>query len=351
MKTLKLILVVQFLVILLLCLFRIGFPLPGKNTGDFEKGTEGWGVLDKSVASVSQVRDPTQIHDGKGSLRFDYEFKKGKLPVCGTKNLNMKGKKAIKFWVKSKDASALAVVIREKNNSNFVYPVALGQGDTWKEVAFNFSDMKPEKNSDHKAPDTRGAVLGIVDFLTVMMKQEGKKTIWIDNVRLLDAELPASETTSAQQSAFEQGTGQWVPLCPDKSSLAVSRESSGKGILEFAYTLEQGSIIALAGLGMDFKNSKGMSFWVKTEEPSECVLALEKKNKARYIYTFSTSSSKWQKVDVSLDQFSLAPDSTDPENRFDREELNGILFLADMDNFYALKTGPQKLWLKEFTLN
>jgi len=349
-RFLQIILGLQILALILICAFHGGVSIAGRCTGDFDEGTAGWKVIDGSISSVVRETEPAHIYQGKGSLRFDYEWKPGKIPACGTQKAGLEGKKAVRFWIKSKEATAIAVVIRERSRGNYLYPVALGQPGLWKEVAFNFCDMKSEKECSRQGPDTRGASLGIVDFLTVAAKKEGKKTVWIDSVELYDHELPGP-ALSAGRSA---DTGQWLPLSPGLSSINILPRSPGMKepmeTIEFEYTLEPGTIVAMARMGFDLQGFSAISFQVKTSEPSEMVLVVEEKNRARYIHTFPTGENRWQRVRVTPDQFTLAPDSADDNTMIDRERLNGILCLADMDNFLCLKTGTQKLWLTDFRI-
>ncbi|GEM_PF-2851401 len=358
MKILKTVFIVQIIIILAYFLFFNGKGCSASHSfnGDFEKGTAGWFVLDRTVAQISSEKEAKSVHDGAGSLRFDYHHQEGKIPVCGTGKLNLEGRKAIAFWVKCDLPAILTVVAGEKDGSNYVFPVSVGESNTWKEVRLNFSQMRPGENSkdENSRLDLADVSLGFVDFLLLLSKDDKKRTVWIDSLTLLDNEFPIDKVALPSTMSFETDMDGWVGFTPGYASVCLTHDPEnireGRGALQCEYSIEADRIAGLALVGIDFRDRNRISFFIKTNESSELVLAVEERDKSRYIHKFETEGKTWKKVEITFDDFVLADDSQDENNELDRDQLNGFLVIIDTDSFLPVKVGPQRLWLDEFTL-
>jgi hypothetical protein len=358
MKKLKIVLLVELILLISMALFAAAGlnPLARRSSLDFEKGIEGWRVLDRNIAALSLEPDLASIHDGKGSLRCDYHYEEGKINAFGATKMGLAGKKGVRFWAKSNAPALLAVVIKEKGKGHYIYPVALGEAGKWKEGYFNFSAMTEGENShdENGHLDLEGASLGFIDLLPLFSGDSGKRTLWIDSISLLDEEIAGPGEPGAYHCTFDNDTEKWVAVNNNHSSIKICRESEnvkeGRGSLEFDYTITPEAIIALGAMGIRLNRCSAISFWVKTEEPSEIIIVLEKKNKARYKYEFETAAKAWKHISAPLSHFALAEDSSDDDGQLDREHLKDLVVLADSDNFTYFKEGDQKLWIDDFRI-
>jgi hypothetical protein len=346
---------IAILLIIGLCASAKFTPCGRQSSMDFEKGITGWITLDKSVATLAHEKEAASVHEGKGSLRCEFHFEEGKIPAFGTPGLRLAGKKGLRFWVKSSAPALLGVIVKEKGKGHYVYPVALGEANTWKEVSVNFSDMTEGEHSrdENGHLDLDGASLGFIDILPMFTKDGEKRTLWIDTITLADEEVAATKARP-YRSSFEADTEEWLAVNSHHSAIKICRDGEhvreGKGSLEFDYTITPESLIGLGAMGIKLDRCSAIDFWIKTEEPSELLIALEKKNKARYIYKFETAAKTWKHVSAPLNQFTLAEESRDDEGSLNRARLKSQIFLADVDNFTYFKEGDQKLWIDDFRI-
>ena len=165
-------------------------------------------------------------------------------------------------------------------------------------------------------------------------------------------EGPALKEDAASRADCETGAGRWKVTCPAQSSLKMTQGDvkEGGGALEFGYTICPEKIVGLVRPGLRFTEDSSVSFRVRTAEPSEIVLALEERDRSRYIFSIETEACRWQQVEAPVALFNLTEDTSDENGRLDAGQLNGWLFVADLDNFTGLKSGRQTLWIDDFRI-
>lgn len=169
--------------------------------------------------------------------------------------------------------------------------------------------------------------------------------------------------------SFEETDGGWqspvgsgvISLTHDASSV-----KSGKGALQFAYSLKKGdfSLMMLSTPDTQWSKAKSVRFWVKADHSTPLAVVLQEQDAGRYTAIFSVPKDTWQQIELSTDDFILdrgkdAP--KDPDGKLDLDEVKAIS-IADMAQIFVqgepavatllgITEGPRKFYLDDFTLN
>ncbi len=143
---------------------------------------------------ISITKDPKNIKEGSGALKWKYKIRKKKWNITALIKLDpsqFKGRKGLSLWLKSDRTGTLLIQIIEKDESNYQYmdfnkPV----GTDWTEFKLLFDEFKlDESGSDENNkfdPDQieRIEIYEIAGYFDTL--DEGPRTVWIDDISFLD---------------------------------------------------------------------------------------------------------------------------------------------------------------------
>jgi len=158
---------------------------------NFSKDKKNWWVY---KGKISITKESKNIKEGSGALEWRYEIRKKKWNLLARIRINpslFKGKNGISLWLKSDRKAPLLFQFVEKDRSNYQYlnfgnPVELD----WKifEICFDELRLDPDSSDENKSfdPDQvdRMEIVEIAGFFETL--SEGPRTVWIDDVRLVD---------------------------------------------------------------------------------------------------------------------------------------------------------------------
>ncbi|MGD0090060.1 MAG: GDSL-type esterase/lipase family protein [Planctomycetota bacterium] len=161
------------------------------DLGNFEKGLDEWYTYlgyEFPGASAELARDETQAAEGKASLKLIADLTAGGKYVALCRNLDVKeGQvKAVKFSARSSDVPSFSVRFVDATEQVHQQPVKL-EGGEWNKITITKFEGEAHWN---------GADDGQVHYPLKMMQicvgggDGSKAQFWIDDVRLLLAELP-----------------------------------------------------------------------------------------------------------------------------------------------------------------
>ncbi|MCS7254904.1 MAG: hypothetical protein RMK18_09685, partial [Armatimonadota bacterium] len=124
---------------------------------------------------------------------------------------------------------------------------------------------------------------------------------------------------------FEKGQSVWFVLGMGKVTLAKGDSRSGQTALSFSYA--KGIAVAVMPTA-PLPGARSVSFWVKPSSTTVLLSAMQENDGSRYAAAFCVIGGKWQLVQLSVDDFSLMPDTQDENGRLDTEQAS-MLGLAD----------------------
>ena len=187
---------------------------------------------------------------------------------------------------------------------------------------------------------------------------------------LLCFALAAHQDAPLVHSTFAGGEDGWIAAQPAGSGAMVSAVHDsghlkiGTGSLRLGYTVGQGQIAAAALPISDGAAAKlaSIAFWVRADQDTPMVLALQEKGGGRYTATFATAKDRWQEVVLHPRDFVLnegAGDPVDPDGRLDPETIESVSILdldqmvfqdAKMAGVLGVKAGTRAVYLSDFKI-
>lgn len=326
--------------------------------GDFEDGVEGWALYqveggnfgEDSDSRLAVSREPARVKTGKGSLSYVHEVVPGTLRLLAyTRELDLKGMKALRFSVRSSAATSVVVSLAERGGASWQCAVSV-RADVWETVSVNLDEFAvDEPGKDDNGKLDLDAVTGlhvfdIAGFLSTLLPGlKGVRTLNLDDVAFAAESAPF--TTGATPPAyvidtFESSLVRWAPLSVtfgDSIQLGLfdapltidagAPEGGGKQSLKFTAPRPAGKVHGvLRGVEkLDLAKAKGLELWVKTSADGTYLVNLEEKDGSRYDHVVTLAAAEgWKKLTLAWADFKLADDSRD-ENGLDAAELKQIV--------------------------
>ncbi len=152
---------------------------------------------------------------------------------------------------------------------------------------------------------------------------------------------------------FETPPEGWLSL-DDQAQIrwATDKDAakSGKGALEYRYTLRQGAFPALLR-EVSIPQAKSFRFFAKATAATVLVMTVQEQDESRYNAAFFCPKGKWQEVVLSVDDFTLADDAYDENGKLDVEQVSTIGFLdiaASLAQSASIPDPERSLFLDDF---
>ncbi|HIE53172.1 MAG TPA: hypothetical protein EYP85_15580 [Armatimonadetes bacterium] len=157
---------------------------------------------------------------------------------------------------------------------------------------------------------------------------------------------------------FEGEVEGWLAMGGEvKVTTEKVRVHTGTGALEYRYTLAPETFnFLLRPQPGDLTGARSLRFWLKTSHDAALLVIITEADKSRYNAVLFSRANTWQHINLSLDRFLLADESTDENNRLDLA-LIGNLALMDVTSLLAqmaqksLPPEERHLWLDEFEVS
>ena len=164
---------------------------------------------------------------------------------------------------------------------------------------------------------------------------------------------------------FEDNVTSWVKF-GDNTQLSLSRAEEdvhgGQGALQFNYRLAPRSLAALALADTTaLAASNTISFWAKSRTASTMAFAIKELAGGTWIAIFQLPEDKWQRVELSISDFTTGfgpgdPGDADGKLALDKIEWAGIGDFAqfllmdpnpELIKLFGIETGPRAFWLDD----
>jgi hypothetical protein len=329
-------------------------------------------------ATAGVVRDAAQVKSGKGSLAYAHDVTPGVLRILALqRELELKGAKSVRFWIKSSAATAVVLSLTERNGASWQCPFTLAAG-AWQEVAVNLDEFTiddPSKDDNGRLDIDQVASLHLFDFggmlATLVPDLQGRRTLWIDDLAFSPKAVAATTGTMAVTvvvpvlllDSFETTLVRWAPLSVEFSDTlkinlfdiplavdATAPAGGGKQSLKATYPRRaaKANAVMRSTEKLALGKATSLELWLKTSADGTYLVNLEEKDGSRYDKTVALKAADgWTSLRLPLGEFALAQDSQDENGRLDAAEIKQVL-VADAT---TLLGGPEaaevRLWLDE----
>lgn len=154
----------------------------------------------------------------------------------------------------------------------------------------------------------------------------GFGAVWSSLTRTVSAQPPTEVVLSLD---FETPLEGWLSLdAQAQIRWATDKDAakSGKGALEYHYTLRQGALPVLLRQ-VSIPQAKSFRLFAKVTAATVMVMVLQEQDNSRYNAAFFCPKGKWQEVVLSVDDFTLADDTYDENSKLDMEQVSAVGFL------------------------
>ena len=317
---------------------------------DFEKGQGLWFAIGVGKVSIAKG----DAHSGQSALSFTYQ--KGLAAVLSP-IAPMPEARSVSVWIKPSHSTALLLVFQENDGSRYGCGFYVS-AKRWQMVQLSIDDMfllPDTKDENDRLDMAQVFAIGLADALTLFqVVGEEERTILIDD--LLISALDVKKRTSIVEvegeklqiiDDFENPTIFWAPLVAllgrmelnttADISVEFGRTKYGNGSLSVGYELQPNTIplfMTLVTNRIDKANANSFAISVNATAPTGLVISLIERDGSRYQTFAYIHPDGWHDVKVSLDDFSLADDSKDENEKLDIDQVQAIA-IADAGGFFA----------------
>ncbi len=342
-----------------------GQPAQALFYDDFEKGRSVWFVLGNGKVGIAKG----DAHSGQMALSFSYA--KG-IAVAVMPTAPLPRARSISFWVKPSSTTVLLLALQENDGSRYAAAFCV-IGGKWQLVQLSVDDfmlMPDTQDENGKLDMDQVSMIGLADAITLF--QPGgvaqERTILVDDFLVSTSEVVARfrsiEVGDAKLQLvddFEGTTLFWAPVAfsPGKFELNLSADMTvelgagtarhGNGALSIHYELKPNTMPAfMTLLTRGITDAKSFVMSVKATEPTGLVVALVENDGSRYQTFVYVAPGEWNDIAISIDDFQLAEDAKDENERLD---LNQVQFIALIDagglfaDFITRLHGKRQLWI------
>lgn len=363
------------LVIGVLILWAWAAPNPVALAGRqaFDASPEGWFAYGRG-ASVRVTTDPEHIKHGAGALELEYTAAPGQAgsAVVLVADGSLAALRGLRFWIKTDEDTAAAVVLSEKKPNGGDYSAWFwSPGQQWQHIELVPGDFAVNEGpADAKDANNRLDVaevqgVGFIDigqffgsistdrsFPLFLKTTTGTHYIHIDDFEIV-RDQPASGARNSRIGDPARGFVSWITLGGATLSLTRPVNPLGEAGYEVSYDQTPAKYIAIAhGLSnLDLHGTAQLAFDVASLRPASFTVYLEERNPGndvgpRYSTTLevagnSTSSRKT----LAISDFVRDPSSPiDPDGRLTPGRLKSISLI---DVTGARLSGPERntLWM------
>jgi hypothetical protein len=339
---------------------------------DFETSTGDWVTMGPdTVLTVAPAGDLG--HAGHRALQYGYTVprKTGDIaPAFGVllrkiPEAALTGMRSIDVWMRSDDAMPLAFTLQEKDAGRYVTFVNLPAG-AWRHVQLQPQDFwladgpNDPRDPDGKLDLDQVEVIGMVSiwsFLAttapandpIVSAHCGPHKLWLSE--FVAGKEPLSAPPAPSGGAWIDDLSRdpllWLPWGQMDVSLEADSPLKSRAIrLQYLQAAKKLVGISHNMRGLHIKAGQSISFKTASDQLAHLVVAIEKKNGARYnsIVTVAQGSAPEANT-VSVDSFTLADDSPpDPEAGVTNGELKTFT-IADLTGFLAEGERKNTLWI------
>jgi hypothetical protein len=345
----------------------------------FDTSVEGWFAYGRG-ARVRMTTDPQHRRQGAGALELEYTAAPGQSgsAVVVLADGALAGMRGLRFWIKTDEDTAAAVVLSEKKPNGGVYTAWFWSPKRqWQDIELIPGDFAlNEGPADAKDGDGRldlasvqgvgfidigqffGSISGDRTFPLFLQRTTGTHYIHVDDFEVVrDQATPAARTSRIGDPS--RGFISWVTLGGATLSLSAPGKPFGKAGYEVKYEQTSAKYVAIIhGLShLDLGHATALSFDVASLKPATDTVYLEERNPGhdvgpRYISTLDIAGGSIPShVTLALSDFN--PDATGPTDLDGRLSPANLKSMALIDVTGGRLIAPERntLWISSIEAN
>jgi hypothetical protein len=340
----------------------------------FESSTEGWFAYGTG-AKVDVIHKREDVKEGSGALQLEYKAASNQYgsAVLLVTDGSLAQMRQLRFWIKTDDETAAAVVLSEKRPNGGDYAAWFwSRKDHWQLVELLPEDFVLNEGSAD-AKDANGRLdldqvqaVGFIDvgqsfgsisqdpaYPLVLKVVTGTHRLQIDDFEILRGRPPASSVSRARVGDPSRGFISWITLGGASLSLSTPGKPLASAGFEVSYEPTPGKYIAIAhGLSnLDLGTAAGVAFDAASVTPATFMVYLEERNPGndvgpRYSSTLELKGgSTPSRASLTFSQFTFDATSTpDADGRLTPDRLKTIS-LVDVTSGLSGSAQRNTLWL------
>ena len=345
--------------------------LTGRQT--FDTSEEGWFGYGRG-ARVRVTTDPQHVRHGGGALELEYTVAPGQAgsAVILVADGSLAGLQGIRFWIKTDEDTAAAVVLSEKKPDGGDYSAWFWSPKRqWQHIVLVPSDFAlNEGPADAKDGDDRLDVAAVhgVGFIDIgqffgsisadrayplfLQTMTGKHYVHVDDFEVVRDE-PASGARRSRIGDASRGFVSWITLGGATLSLSRPGNPLGQAGYEVTYDQTPGRSVAIVhGLShLELGGTALLSFDAASVEPATFTVYLEERNPGndagpRYTVTLEVAGgSAPSRKTLAISGFAHDPTGpTDPDGHLTPGRLKSISMI-DVTGARLIAPARNTLWI------
>ncbi len=339
----------------------------------FDRGVEGWAVMQiaGAGAKVEATYDKAHLKNGPGSLDYNYKVGTGEVSVTALSVTpgKLAGMNSLHFWVQSDHATTIMVTVQEKDGGRYGANCRVPKNQ-WQEVQLSLTDFSPSTEADApKDPDGKldpdqingVAVIDVDSFIAqnatfseMLGITPGTRHLYLSDVQFLEAKLPNSFITGADGykiDTFARPHQSWIGLGVNEMTVASDSPFAGKW-LKVDYYISGGHVASIvhALQAPEMVGKKNLVFEAGCTRSCQLVVQLEQVNGAKFNTTIELPGKAESKAySIPLSSLNISDDSPDKKAKFDPSQLKQIIFV-DISGLTSGAEGDTTLYLSPITV-
>lgn len=333
----------------------------------FESDEHGWSVMGGGGA-VRMAKDRPSQRDGANSLAVDYQYGKDLSVAVLPVEISLEKMKAIRFWVKTDIATAVAVFLSEKKPGGDYSTYFWSPKDTWQQVTLVPSDFTVNDGpNDPKDPNGKLDLdqiqgIGVLDLKSIFSKAMGSQqlpfpldaapgshTLLLNDFQVVtDGPAPVAAGGMVTIDDFKRPVARWLSL----GGMEISVKPGDKPALEASYKQVPGQIALLTHrlADLDLSKCERLNFEISSKVYAQIVVSIEMAKVdgkgARYKYVLEVDGGgKPLSVSIAAADFVLDENSPpDAAGKFEFGRARTISIL-DVTGVQGAETLANTLWV------
>ncbi len=341
---------------------------------DFEGGESGW-ITMGTAASVHTTHDPANVKGGKASLQFDYTAGKGmSIAVFPLRDVSLAGMKTLRFWLKTESATAIAVLLSEKDDMGGRYSsIVWSPKGQWQHVELTPSDFhlaegpNDPKDADGKLDLDQLTAVSLIDLSQMLNTDKdgesapiwrdshsGAQKLWIDDFEALDTASAAGPVSKADGTLIDNfGRPQlaWLTLGGVDLTLDESGGPLKQRAMKASYQQTEGRFVLITRPGrLALGKANRLAFDIASDAPAHLVISLEElapgaDQGPRYNVDIDVPGGKSDHRELDLAAFQLDENGLkDSNGKLDLDRIKA-LSIVDVTAAYTQETAKNTLWI------
>jgi hypothetical protein len=319
------------------------------------------------AAKISITHEAANLKEGKGSLKLEYNVKKGDTNILAWQFQPpaLAKLQSVHFWVKLDHSASVLLVVSEKDGDSYQEMIAC-PANTWQEVSVALSDLA--RNADQgSAKDVDGKlhpdridtvalidadcylaqIFGDVPFINIA---SGQHTLYLSPFTLTEAVLPIPPTAPDGEVALTpllRPQVDWLDVGGMTVQKVTEKPLTGPSI-RANYTQAKGKAFALLkGITPgSFAGVTQLSLTAASKKPTKLMVQLEQTDGNKFNTIIDTTGeSEIKSFTLPISEFMIDKDSKDANAKLDLNLVKQLLIIDISGVIAEIQDTENSLWI------